>query len=372
MVSALAWLVALVLAHCGPPPGQRCKLEPQGIVAASPGLGFDAIAVATGARGALFVWSEPSGLWARRERSTPVRVGERCGGGLDVQVDGERELVACSGAGAPESDVVVYGLASELTARSRTTVGRAGRDGRGVALALHAGAAYVLYHDGSIGEHAVWLARLGAGEATRRRLSPSGVAAGEPALFAHGGHLYAAFSTLELALGREVESTIWLARDLGPAVRVARARVAAPAPTLSADARGLMLGFRDRARLARGDPERNELYVARVTPEGALLGRARAIGRANSDGEPSLHGCGGLTAALLPRDYGGERFVGINALDGELSSLGPGHQFYASERDFVLAEAACAERGWTLVTASRAAPGRPGVEAVALRFSCSE
>jgi hypothetical protein len=74
--------------------------------------------------------------------------------------------------------------------------------------------------------------------------------------------------------------------------------------------------------------------------------------------------------ALLPREYGGERFVGINALDSALSSVGAGHQLYATGREFVLASGTCIDGSWLLFAADRAPPGQPGSEAVALRFSC--
>ncbi|MEY4514577.1 MAG: hypothetical protein RLZZ450_6699, partial [Pseudomonadota bacterium] len=184
------------------------------------------------------------------------------------------------------------------------------------------------------------------------------------------GHLYVAFSELALNAEGKAESTVMVSRDQAPATQLTHVRAASPTPKLTSDARGLVLSYRDRDRLRNGD--RSELYVLRLDARGKPSGTPHAIGRANAEGEPSVYGCGALTTALLPREYGGERFVGINALDGELASIGAGHQFYATGRDFVLASGVCVDGAWLLMAADRAAPSKPGVDAVALRFSCRE
>jgi hypothetical protein len=353
-------------------------------VVRSAGLSFDGIAVAALSQGgALYVWSDASGLWAKRtgatEGATPpqspaLRLADRCRAGLDAEAD-ERggAFVACSRATHDDADeaseVVVYKLDATLHASLFGSVGRAGRDGRGVSLAVQDQAVYVAYHDGTIGQHAITLARLDAEGLTRRLLSHAGSAASEPSLEAHGGHVYAAFSELALDAEGAVESAVWLARDDQPARRVAQTRADAATPKLTADARGLVLSYRDRSL---GGGARSELYVLRLDAAGRPTSTARAIGRANAEGEPSVHGCGALTTALLPREYGGERFVGINALDGELSSLGAGHQLYETGRDFVLASGACVGGAWLLLAADRATPSEPGVEALALRFQCRD
>jgi len=131
-----------------------------------------------------------------------------------------------------------------------------------------------------------------------------------------------------------------------------------------------MLSFRDRARAERLNSTRNELYVARIGSDLGIVGTPRAVGRANTESEPSLQTCGGLTTALLPREYGGERYVGIHALDAELGQIGAGHQLYANGREFVQASGACLDGRWLLFAADRATPGKPGSEAVAMTFSC--
>jgi hypothetical protein len=388
--------MALVSA-CAAPSRRECALEPATPIVHSDGLGFDGIAVAQPRSGAaVYLWSEQSGLWAKRgPRGRPVRLADRCRGGIDAtpaQPSAARAgasadaglFVACSRATEDDADesseVVVYELDQALHTTLFGSVGRAGRDGHGVALALQGDKLYVAFHDGSIGQHTVSLATLPvrAERPTRdgdeglavTRVSRTGQAANEPSLFAHAGHLYVAFSELALNAEGKAESAVMLSRDGAPAQQLTHVRAASPTPKLTSDARGLVLSYRDRDRTRNGD--RSELYVLRLDAAGRPAGKAQAIGRANTEGEPSVYGCGALTTALLPREYGGERFVGINALDGELASIGAGHQFYATGRDFVLASGACVEGAWLLMAADRAAPSKPGVDAVALRFSCRE
>jgi hypothetical protein len=343
----------------------------------SAGLGFDGIAVAVPrSGGVVYLWSETTGLWARRGLEAPaVRLGARCRGGIDALPAREAGLfVACSRATEDDADesseVVVYKLDDQLHASLFGSVGRAGRDGRGVALAVLPDALYVAFHDGSIGQHTVSLAKLGAAGLELHRLSRVGSAASEPSLLAHGGHLYVAYSELALNAEGQAEGAVVLSRDARPGVQIGHVRAVSPTPKLTSDARGLVLSYRDRDRLRSGD--RSELYVLRLDAQGKPVSTPHAIGRANAEGEPSVYGCGALTAALLPREYGGERFVGINALDGELASIGAGHQFYATGKDYMLASGTCVDGAWLLMAADRAAPSKPGVDAVALRFSCRD
>jgi len=98
------------------------------------------------------------------------------------------------------------------------------------------------------------------------------------------------------------------------------------------------------------------------------------VGRANGEGAPRLARCGAVHAAVLPREYGGEHYVAVHELDGQLTNRGGGHQYYANTREFVQASATCvgaAEQGeLTLLIGERAQPAKPGVELMTLRFSC--
>ncbi|MDB4988821.1 MAG: hypothetical protein JWN04_3999 [Myxococcaceae bacterium] len=367
-------------------------------------LGFDGIAITAlaqperaGAKAqseaaALYVWSDGTGLWAKRAAvgARAVRLAERCRGGIAATTRETDAFVACSRTlvdpQTPETEVVVYRVGPDLRASLMAEVGQAGRDGRGVAIAVDAQAVYVAFHDGSIGEQTIVLASVPvsahAAEGALRhdavhttRLSRVGQVASEPAVIAHGGHVYTAFTELELTTNGEPASTVWLSRDGARARVVARPRAYSPTPKLAADALGLVLSYRDKSRTERRNGTRSELYVVRLDDRLKLLGKARGVGRANTEGEPSVLGCGSLTTALLPREYGGERFVGINALDGELDAVGAGHQLYATGREFVHASGVCLEAGtgsWLLFAADRAAPGKPGSEAVSLRFSCKQ
>ncbi|MDB4976543.1 MAG: hypothetical protein JWN48_4884 [Myxococcaceae bacterium] len=265
-----------------------------------------------------------------------------------------------------DTEVVLYRLDSALQANVLASVGRAGRDGHGVALSATQSAIYVAFHDGSIGEHAIVLATVENDAVRTLRLSHVGQVASEPALLAEGGHVYVTYSELELTRDGAPASTVWLSRDGEPARLIARTATYSPTPKLTRDAASLVLSYRDRHRGTR-----SELYVVRLDDHGKRVGEPRGVGRANTDGEPSVFGCGELTTALLPREYGGERFVGINALDRELSSVGAGHQLYATGREFVQASGTCLGNGWLLFAADRAAPGKPGSEAVSMHFSCA-
>jgi len=247
-------------------------------------------------------------------------------------------------------------------------LGEAGRDSRGVSLALSGSGVHVAFHDGAIGEHGVLLASLDGEALSLRRVSRSKVAASEPALLAHDGHLYLAFSALSLpsAATAEASAAVFIARDGEPARLLVHTQVADAAPTLAADDHGLVLGYRDRKRKGA----RSELSVVRLDAALQRVGLPRTIGRANSEGAPRLYGCAQLTAALLPREYGRERFVGVNQLDTQLASVGAGHQFYTTGHDFVLASGACLGDSLLMFAADRAGPSKPGVEAHALRFSC--
>jgi hypothetical protein len=350
---ALLWLVSTFA--CAAPTRRQCELEPPELVARSTGLSFDGVAVTGSGADLAYAWSEQSGLFVRQ--ADAVQLGARCRGGIDALRAGQALYVACSRPAEDGGEVVVYQVGKEAV-----TVGNAGRDGHGVSLAALGDRVYVAFHEGALGDHAVWLAQLGAAPV---RLSTPGHAAREPSLVAHAGHLYTAFAELELAAGPA--SQLLVSRDGAKPQRLASPRAFSPTPKLSADAQGVVLGYRDLGR----EGKRSELRVVRLDASGKVAGPATSVGRANDAGEPNLYGCGSLVTALLPREYGGERYVGIHALDGELSALGAGHQLYQTGHDFVLANGSCDGAGLRLIAADRAAPSRPGVQAVSLRFRCN-
>jgi hypothetical protein len=344
--SALAFLC---VASCAAPTRRHCELEPPELIARSEGLVFDGVAVAGDAARRVYAWSEQAGLFVRE--GTVRRLGERCEGGLDLLVQAGQTWVACS---RPDAVVIYHGA-------DVSTVGEAGRDGHGVALARLGEQVHVAFHRGALGDHGIWLAQLGA---EPRRISHADKAARELSLVAHAGPLYTAFA--ELDLHGAPASTLFVSRDGSQAKRIADTRVYSPTPRLTADDRGLVLGYRDRAK----EGARSELRVVRLDGAAHVRGAPSVVGRANDVGDPNLYGCGELVAALLPREYGGERYVGIHPLDAQLNALGNGHQLYESGHDFTLAAGSCDAHGLQLFAADRAAPSKPGVEAIALRFRC--
>lgn len=362
-------LLLLLLACSGP--RAVCELTPPEVVARSEGLLFDGVALSPLVTGEVAsAWSSREGLFIARTGAAPRRLGERCSGGLDLAASGGAVYLSCSRPAQGAGEVVLYRLDAALQTQAVERLGGAGRDSRGVAIATDQTTVWVAHHDGSIGDHAVRLARWDGTMVTTQRVSQPGVAAFGPTLLVHGGHLYLGYGELVLpaAPGSEEQalSTLWISRDREPPRSLLRTRAHDAAPILAADAHGLMLGYRDRPRRAT----QGELHVVRVSSELRVVGEPRSIGRANADGRPSLYVCEGLTAALLPREYGSELFVGVNQLDGELASVGAGHQFYTSGRDFVVASGACVGGSLLMLAAERAAPGKPGVEAHALRFHC--
>lgn len=364
---ALSGLLLLASA-CGSARTQ-CELLPPEQIAAVPALGFDGLAITSlSPERPLYVWSAAEGLYARVAHGAPRRIDHACSGGIDAQAGGGRVYVACSRAESDGGEVLLYELDEELGTRAMHDLGLAGRDGRGVSLAVEPEAVHVAFHDGSIGSHAIRLATLQAGTVLVRRVSRAGAPASGPALLSHDGHRYLAYAELVLPADAHGEATaaIMIARDDQPARAVLRTRAHDAAPTLTADAHGLVLGYREK----RAGSARSELHVVRIDRASRIAGTPRAIGRANGEGPPSLHGCGTLTAALLPREYGSERFLAVNQLDRELASIGAGHQFYTSGRDFVIARGTCVRDGLLLLAADRAAPSKPGVEALAMRFQC--
>lgn len=364
-----------------------CSLAKGRVVAHHQGLAFDALKLLKTRAGFLALWSDAGGLWWRPldaegvPAGEPARLTEGCHGGMDaVQYGAENQvLVACSrpaGQGSQEGELLVHRVDAQGKLLSSVALGKTGRDGRGVALTVQPGEpkpmrVNVVFHEGSVGRHVVHRVTL-EGDQVRRSevISNARQVAGFPASFVDSGRHYALWSESELTTEPNKRTAIWIKAEAEPARRVVETHVVEASPTLSREGGDLLLAFRDQ----RARDKRSELYVARLNKTLGLHTTPVRVGRANGEGAPQLTRCGSLHAAVLPREYGGEHYVAVHELDGQLGNRGGGHQYYANTREFVMASAACGgnhgQETLTLLIGERANPAKPGVELMTLRFSC--
>lgn len=361
-----------------------CALEAGQVLARRPGLAFDAVRVARAGEGRLLAaWSDETGVWLRsldisgKPLDEERRVTERCAGGIDLHVQERagagpkgdaraRTLLACSRPGEPGAASLI-----ELDRAGRMTrvhaLGPVGRDGRGIALAVHGTRVEAVFHEGSFGQHVIHLAQVDEDARVETRVvSDAARVARTPTLLRHAGTRHVAWVENALSAQGEGPSEIWVQRGDEAPRKVTQSSVSDPAPHLSSDGEDLVLSFRHR----KATDKRDELYVARLDASLRPQHAPRRVGRANSEGAPELHACSDLRAAVLPREYGGEHYVAVHPLDAEHHNLGGGHQYYANSREFVLASAACGAGSLSLVIAERAPPSHPGVEVLALRYAC--
>jgi len=117
-------LAFVLLAGCGSAEQRYCKLGASQVVAATQSKVIDGIALSEWQGGALFVWSDSYGTFARvlDARGTPirdvVRLVERCDGGLALASSTTFGVaLACGRRSVPraigsEGEVLVYGLDS--------------------------------------------------------------------------------------------------------------------------------------------------------------------------------------------------------------------------------------------------------------------
>jgi hypothetical protein len=372
----------LLLAACSSQsaPEPRCRLSPGEPFGDAPGSRFDAVAVDVRADGALAAWSSSAGLFVRRRtlksppdvRAEPdgpaIRIGESCRGGVDVAFADDSVFVGCMRPNEDEdfAEAVLYQLEPDLTLSGDMPLGRIGRDGHGIDVEVDQKRVLVLHRDGTVGAHAVRLLTLDGHTVAGATLSRPGHAASQPALFVDARGSYATFTETDYDTPGKATTEVLVAQ-LGQAARVVqKVHVDDPAPHLFRDERGLTLTFRD----LRDGEHRAELYALRLSDALTPLSKPVKVGRANTEGAPVLHVCEGARLGVLPREYGGERYIALHALGPAFENLSQGHQFYANERDFVLAAAACFGRELFVLAGEQKTPADRRVELMALRFAC--
>lgn len=382
MYKYAAWFLLLLAACAGKVDGSGtspCSLSPAQEVTRAPGLRFDDIAVASADGKSWVAFSHAEGLFVRSlneagaARGEPKRIGEPCRGGLAMTTGGGRTFVACSrpAESNEQAALVLMQLGADGQKLRERTLGSVGRDGAAVTLAATPTRLLIAYHDGSVGAYAARLVSVpltgDLSDVTPQQtlLSDLTYAAGPPAIATRGEHWLAAFS--ETRYGNDGARTrLMLRSDTQSARTLRESLIVDPLPSVGWDEKSAWIAYRDRS-LKNPKPE---LFAARLTSTLKLSGKPSAVGRANSDGPPSLFACGKQLIALLPREYASERYIGVHALDTNLANLGAGHQYYANSRDFVLARGTCAGGQALILAAERKAPAEPGAALVAMRFRC--
>lgn len=372
-VALFVWLVA----GCGgsAEKAPRCELLPAHVVRSAEAPRFDSVALDVRGEVRLAAWSERAGLFARRlaphgaPDGAEVRIGERCQGGVALALTEEGALIGCVRPNGDEdaSEVALYTLDEALSVKDTRSLGRAGRDGRGIAVARDGARTYVAYSEGLVGAHTVRRILLEGDHTEDRVVSRPGRAGSEPSLFVDKGAVHAVFTETDYDAPAQPVVNIVAVDEHENTRTLRKVNVPNPSPSLTRDDRGLVLTYRDRV----GSDRRAELYALRLHDDLTKAGEPVKVGRANTEGAPRLFVCGTWRLGLLPREYADERYVAIHALGPRLENLSGGHQFYANSREFVLASGACAGEELLFLAGEQKSPADRGVDLMAMRFRCT-
>jgi len=375
-----------------------CHFGREHLVREADGVVVDGVAVdvdrARGpARALVGAWSEHSGLYAQaltgdgRAIGAPARLGPRCSGGIALDVRDRSAYVACVERGnearAASGAVVIHRVAIDresgaVVAPSDTIdVGPAGRDSAGVDVLAARGRVVVAWHDGAIGAHRVLRAELDDDGRTMRLRAPArvvssrSIAAGPPALLAHGGEVLTAWEEVELDAHDRLAGRVMIARDGGDPRAVAAVTSPDARPVLAELAGDLVLALVD----VRGG-RRAALYVSRLVSRrgrGSMYAESepRRLGRAGA--RTSAVECGGALALSSPRKYGRrERVVSLYRVDRSLARIGGEQQIYEVGVEPTHAALTCPGEGATTLAlfAERATPRHPNARLRTLSFGC--
>jgi hypothetical protein len=346
-IVASASVVSMALGACGDRAAPSCRLGAEHEVARVVARDFDGVALVPVGEGAVAVWSIASGLFVRavdeegRPGGAPVRLGERCEGGLAALADEAEIDVAClvlprRGKHHEPGAVLVHRLDAGLRVVRTESVGGAGAQSEGVALARGARGLELAWHDGSPdAQRVMWSAR-GESFAEPRALSEADRIAQAPSMLSVGGRAVVVWAE-SFAGDKEFESRVVAWNGSGaPRTLLERAHVAAM-PQLFVVGDALGLGYRHRAD-GRG---KTGLYLAKVAPDLSRLAPAVRAGRADGIGRPTLEPCMGGLLAATPRTYGGDYFVGVNWFDDSLRRARGEQQFYEDSHAFTRVAGAC-------------------------------
>jgi hypothetical protein len=357
LAAALVWCGC---AESSGGPAAYCKLGAEHEVARTTAKDFDAIELVAAWDGALALWSTAHGLFGQlldaqgERRGSPQRLGVRCAGGLDAELDGDAIELACllhperSGKHGDEGGVLLHRVDRGLRVMRTRRVGSSGPDSEGVALARGPSGLELAWHDGAADAQRVLWLRLDEEGATPRAVSDAGRSAKAPTLVAISGHTFLAWAETFIesgALGSRI--ALWEPEGITRSTRtlLAGAHVAAM-PQLFPLHGEMALGYRER----KGG-EKTGLNLMSFAAPGATTGdddaaqlralHAIRVGRADGVGRPALAACMDGVVAATPRTYGGDYFVGVNWLDRGLSRTRGEQQFYEDSHAFTQVSAAC-------------------------------
>lgn len=318
-------------------------------IAHAVGAEFHAVEVLATEGGAIVLWSDRSGLYAREldaqgaPRASAERWSTACPGGVAAASDGDGVLVACSRPAdrdrGREGEVVLlrrHGGRTSVVART----GPVGVESYGVDLVREGARVVVGFRDADVFTARARIAELDGGRLEARPLSSDGTLASAPSLLWRDGALIAAWTESwfdpegrpagHLLTQREREPPM-------PSLDVADIDVRV---SLAADARGPIVALRDRR--PRGTDPR---VIAGRLDERLRLDRRelRSPGRADDrDAAPMLVACGGHVFSIATRTSSRQvTMVSIRRLDGELRPAEAEHQIYEYHARFVRAVGAC-------------------------------
>ncbi|MDH5674560.1 MAG: hypothetical protein OEZ06_20705 [Myxococcales bacterium] len=358
-----------------------CELGTERPVAESP-EGFDDLAVVALSEGALSVWSEPRGLYARRlgadgkPQAAARRLGPRCRGGVATAIAADGPVVVClsprPGPNAvPKHDdagvVVVRTLARDLRPARQWLLSPAGDLSFGVDAVVVDGGLEISWQDASPAGHRVWWARLGEGPA--QAVSTPGRMATEPSITVHAGRSLLTWVE-HWVQGEGLENRVQIARPGAEPRTLLQVDHVAAMPQLFSLGGRLWSAVRDRRRAGR----KAGLYVAPIAEGSGSIadkpGEAVRIGRADGKQRPSLCPCMGGLVAATPRSYGRDYFVGINWYDQALRPGRGEQQFYEDAHAFTGADVACVGDHALILIAERAQQGGAPTLLSAVPYRC--
>lgn len=329
--------------------------------------------------GALAVWSDRTGTFARlvdhagRPTTEARRLGPPCDGGVAATRSGPRWVVGCLRRAVPEKadggGVTLLALDDALELVERKSFGRAGRYSAGVDVASDGEHEWIAWHDGTPGDHAAWVVRVGndGGSSEPWRVSREGIAAGAPSVVVYDGGPVVAWAETWFGDDGYLVGQVLVSDTRAAPTEVEVIIHEDPRPVLAIDQRGLLVGWRDE--MPAGTLPR--LVLARLGDDLTPRGEPRVVGRANGAGGPQLLECDGAVVTVAPRTYGRwEVLVGINRMDAALDRLTVERQIYEYGVDFSLAAAACAGEHVLLLAAERGNTTHPDVSIRTATIDC--
>lgn len=363
-----------------------CGFEDQSLIARAEGSQFDDVAIVARGRGAVVLWSDRSGLYARdvrangEPRGDARRVFASCPGGIDAAIGGDGVLlVACArpadrdrGREGEISILRVRGARSRVIARG----GPVGSESFGVSLAASGEHIAVGWRNADVFTARAHFGFVRGGEleasvvSDDRRLAsaPSVMLRRERVTYAYteswmerdglpAGRLFVKSFTIGQQSAYPLDGAIDVG-DIDGRVRV------------SADERGTIVAFRDRRPRGRA----LRAFAGRIGGDLRLpLERLRSPLRADAEhARPQIVPCGDHLIALSTRDTSREvTMVTLRRLDAELRSVGPEHQIYEYHARFPHALAACVNDRLMILVGERQSEVEPSPRLRTFTMRCA-